>query len=55
MEKIHTLESYVQSEDQRLCESMKSLEIFIGQEIQALQKTVIKIFEATEEIIRVVE
>ena len=31
-EKFHILVSYVQNEDQRLCESMKSLEIFTGQQ-----------------------
>lgn len=51
MEKFHTLESYVQIENQRLFESMKSLEKFTGQEIQSLQKTLVKIFETSEEII----
>ena len=41
----------MRNEDQRLCELMKSLEIFIGQEILALQKTVVKTFEIIEEII----
>ena len=50
-EKIQTLESHVQNEDQRLCASIKSLEIYTGQEIQALQKTIIKRFEIIEEII----
>ena len=50
-EKLHTLESHVQNEDQRLGASMKSLEIYTGQEIQALQKTVVKRFETIEEII----
>ena len=40
MEKFNTLELHVQNEDQKLFDSMKSLEIFTGQEIQALQKTV---------------
>ena len=31
---------------------MKSLEIFIGQEVQALQKAVVRRFETIEEIIR---
>ena len=34
-EKIQTLESQVQNEDQRLGASIKSLEIYTGQEIQA--------------------
>ena len=42
----------MQNEDQRLCESMKSLEIFIGQGILALQKTVVKTFEIIEETIK---
>ena len=41
----------MQDNGQRLGVSMKSLEIYIGQEIQALQKTVIKRFEIIEEII----
>ena len=40
----------MQNDDRKLCDSMKSLEIFIGQEYQALQKTVAKIFEMIEEI-----
>ena len=55
MEKFHTIELYVHNEDQRLCESVKSLEIFTGQEIQvlqALEKIVVKSFETLEEIIR---
>ena len=40
-ENIQTLESQVQNEDQRLDASMKSLEIYTYQEIQALQKTMI--------------
>lgn len=51
MEKFHTLESYVQIENQWLFESMKSLEKFTGQEIQSLQKTEVKVFETSEEII----
>ena len=51
MEKLQTLESHVQNEDQRLGASMKSLEIYTGQEIQALQKTIIKRFEIIEKII----
>ena len=41
-EKLQTLESHVQNQHQRLGASMKSLEIYTGQEIQALQKTVVK-------------
>ena len=41
-EKFQTLELHVQNEDQRLGASMKSLEIYTGQEIKALQKTVEK-------------
>ena len=41
-EKLQALESHVQNEDQRQGASMKSLEIYTGQEIQALQKTIIK-------------
>ena len=50
-EKLQTLESHVQNEDQRLGASVKSLEIYTGQEIRALQKTVVKRFKAIEEII----
>ena len=46
------MESYVQNEDQRLFKSMKPLEKFTGQQIQALQKTVVKRFEMIEEIMR---
>ena len=46
------MESHVQNEDQRLSASMKSLKIYTGQEIQALQKTIVKKFEIIEEIIR---
>ena len=42
MEKFKTLESHVQNENQKLIDLMKSLEIFTDQEIQALQKTVVK-------------
>ena len=42
----------MQNKDQRLGASMKSLEIYTGREIQALQKTVVKRFEIIEEIIR---
>ena len=49
--KLQTLESHVQNEDQRLGASMKSLEIYNGQKILALQKTVVKRFEMTEKII----
>ena len=42
----------MQNEDQKLFDLVKSLEIFMGQEIQALQKTVIKRFELSEESIR---
>lgn len=45
MENLYTLESYVQNVDQKLFELKKSLEIFTGQEIKALQMTVVKIFE----------
>ena len=38
--------------DQRLNDSMKALELYAGQEIQALQKTVVKRFEMIEKIIR---
>ena len=50
-EKIQTLESQVQNEDQKPSASMKSLEICTGQEIQALRKTVVRRSEITEEII----
>ena len=40
----------MQNEDQKLFDSMKSLEIFTGQEIQALQKTVVKRFETIEKL-----
>ena len=50
-EKLQTLKSYVQNEDKWPGASMKSLEKFTGQEIQALQKTIIKRFEIIEEII----
>ena len=49
-EKLQILESHVQNEDQRLGVSMKSLDIYTGQEIQALQKTIVKRFEIIEEI-----
>ena len=52
MEKFKNLESHVQNENQKLIDLMKSLEIFTGQEIQALQKTVIKRFESIEELVR---
>ena len=48
-EKLQTLESHVQNEDQRLDASMKSLEIYTNQEIQALQKTIIKRFKIIED------
>ena len=41
-EKLQILESHVYNGDQRLGTSMKSPEIYTGQEIQALQKTVEK-------------
>ena len=41
----------MQNEDQRFNASMKSLEMYTGQEIQDLQKTIIKRFEIIEEII----
>lgn len=41
----------MQNEDQRLDASMKSLEIYAGQDIQDLQKTMIKRFEMIEEIV----
>ena len=50
-EKLQTLESHVQNEDQRLGTSVKSLEIYTGQETQSSQKTVVKRFEMIEEII----
>ena len=50
-EKLQTLESHVQNKDQRLGASLKSLEIYTGQEIQALQKRVVKRFEMFVEII----
>ena len=36
--KLHTMESHVQNEDQRLSASMRSLVISTGPEIQALKK-----------------
>ena len=51
-EKLHTLKPHVQNKDQKLGASVKSLEIYTGQEIQALHKTVGKRFKMTEEIIR---
>ena len=51
MEKFKNLESHVQNENQKLIDLMKSLEIFTGQEIQALQK-VVKSFESLEELVR---
>ena len=50
-EKLQTLESHVQNENQRLCASIKLPEIYTCQEIQALQKTIITRFEMMEEII----
>ena len=41
-EKLQPLESHVQNEDQRLGASVKLLEIYTGQEIQALPKIVVK-------------
>ena len=41
----------MQNEDQRLDASIKLLDIYTGQEIQALEKTVVKLFETIEEII----
>lgn len=52
MEKFKTLESCVQNENQILVDLMKSLKIFTGQEIQALQKMVVKSFESLEELVR---
>ena len=52
MEKFKSLESQVQNENQKLIDLMKSLEIFTGQEIQTLQKTVLKRLESIEELIR---
>ena len=52
MGKLYTLESYVQNKDQRLNDSMKALELYAGQEIQALQKAVVRRVEMIEEIIR---
>ena len=49
------MESHVQNEGQRLGASLKSLGIYIGQEILALQKAVVKRFESIEEIIGVYE
>ena len=51
MEKFKTLESCVQNENQILVDLMKSLKIFTGQEIQALQK-VVKSFESLEKLVR---
>ena len=42
----------MQNENQKLIDLMKSLEIFTDQEIQALQKTVIKRFGSIEELVR---
>ena len=42
----------MQNEDQRLFESMRSLELYTTQEIQTLQKAVVKRFEMIEEIVR---
>ena len=50
-EKLQALESHVQNEDQRLGASMKSLESYPGQEIQALQKTIIKRFEIMRKLL----
>ena len=47
-EKLQSLESHVQNASQRLGASKKSLEIYTGQKIQALQKTMIKRFEIIE-------
>ena len=46
------MESHKQNKDQRLGATVKSLEIYTGQEIQALQKTVVKrVVEVIEKII----
>ena len=50
-EKLYSFESHVQNEEQMLDGSMKSLEIYTGQEIQALPKTIVKRFEKIEEIL----
>ena len=42
----------MKNEDQKIDTLVKSLETYAGQEIQALQKTMIKRFEMIEEIIR---
>ena len=52
MENFNALELHVQNKGQKLFDSMKSLEIFTGEEIQDLQKTVGKRFKLTEESIR---
>ena len=49
--KFQTLESHVQNADQRGSASVKSLEIYTDQEIQTLQKIVVKRFETIESII----
>ena len=46
------MESHVQNDNQKLIDLMKSLEIYTGQESQALQKIVIKRFESIEELVR---
>ena len=51
-EKLQTLKSHVQNEDQRLSASIKLLEICKGQEIQTLQKMVVKRLDVIEETIR---
>ena len=51
LDKFHTLESYMQITDQKLNESMRTLEQHIGQEIQTLQKAMVKSFEMIGEII----
>lgn len=52
MEKLKELKSHIHDENQKLVDLMKSLEIFIGKEIQTLQKTVIHRFEIIEELVR---
>lgn len=52
MEKFKILDSRVQNGNQKLIDLTKSLEIFTGQEFQALQKTVVKRFESFKELVR---
>lgn len=52
MDKIKSLESYVNDENKKLSDLMKSLESFSIQEVQTLQKAVTNRFRCLEELVK---